>query len=354
MKKLFIIILILATASCSNNNITMFVGSYSAANEPGIYVYSFNTKTGKLVKKSEVSNILNPSFLAISNDNKNVYAVSETSENASVQMFEFTNDGLKYLSSSLVNGADPCYINVNEHNNFIITANYSGGNLTVVPVENQTLNAAEVWDFNDSVKSHMHCAVFSPDNKYLFASDLGKDRIYRFSVEYNGLNYNDSVYFELEKGSGPRHITFHPNGKYVYVINELSGKVTAFNYSDGILTPFQYIASDSTSGTGNKGSADIRISPDGKFLYSSNRLKADGISIFSIEPKNGVLNKTAYQDTGAHPRNFIISPDGNFLLVASKDGNDIEVFKRDFKTGLLKTTGITEKINKPVCLIFEN
>lgn len=352
MKNILLLISALLFIACNNDSETLvYIGSYTSVENPGIYVYSFNEKTGKLTRKQEISNVENPSYLALSDNNKYLYSVSERSEEPQVNKYKVNGDSLEYLNFTPNHGADPCYIAVSKNNNYVVTANYTGGSLSFI---SNTLQETKVWDFNDSVsKSHIHCTVFSPDNKYLFVTDLGKDRIYRFNVHSNSIDYNDSVYFDLEKGSGPRHLVFHPSNKYVYVINELSGKVTGFNYFDGILSPFQYVASDSTSGTNNKGSGDIHISPDGKFLYSSNRLVADGISIFSIDNESGLLTKIAYQDTGAHPRNFAISSDGRFLLVASRDNNEIGVFERNMENGLLKSTGMKEQISKPVCIIFQ-
>ena len=153
----------------------------------------------------------------------------------------------------------------------------------------------------------------------------------------------------MKAGSGPRHLTFSPNGHYAYLINELSGTVIAFEYKDGDLKEIQTIAADTVNA---QGSADIHISPDGKFLYASNRLKADGIAIFNIHPDNGMLAKAGYQLTGIHPRNFIITPNGKYLLVACRDSNVIQVYERDADTGLLTDVHQDIKVDKPVCIKF--
>ena len=212
-------------------------------------------------------------------------------------------------------------------------------------------------DKERQTQPHLHCIKFTPDHKYLLASDLGTDQIHVFPVSENVtdgvshslLNESEEFNIKVESGSGPRHICFHPNQKFAYLINEISGKVIAFSYDKGKLNAIQYIEADTV---GAKGSGDIHISPDGKFLYASNRLKADGIAIFSINQEEGTLTKTGYQLTGIHPRNFIISRNGRYLLVACRDSNSIQVFERDSQTGLLKDTGKTIKTNKPVCLKF--
>ena len=170
---------------------------------------------------------------------------------------------------------------------------------------------------------------------------MGTDKIHKFGInesnEGNYLKVGTPAAFDVAPGSGPRHLDFHPNGKYAYLINELSGAVIAFNYdaNAGNLTQIQTIQADTLSA---KGSADIHVSPDGKFLYASNRLKGDGIAIFSINQVDGKLTKVGYQETGVHPRNFVITPNGKFLLVASRDNDVIQIFLIDRVTGLLENT----------------
>lgn len=153
----------------------------------------------------------------------------------------------------------------------------------------------------------------------------------------------------LPPGSGPRHLIFSKDGNYAYLITELSGKVIAFTYANGKLNAIQTITADTVQA---KGSADIHLSPDGKYLYTTNRLKEDGIAIFEVNPENGMLAKVGYQLTDPHPRHFNITPNGKYLLVACRDSNTIQVFRRDVKSGLLQTTGQDIKIDQPVCIQF--
>jgi 6-phosphogluconolactonase (cycloisomerase 2 family) len=155
---------------------------------------------------------------------------------------------------------------------------------------------------------------------------------------------------KLETGFGPRHLAFHPNGKYLYCIGELSGKVAVFTYNDYKPEIIQTINSDTTQTSGKKGSADIHLTSDGRFLYSSNRLKADGIAIFSVNQENGQLTFIGYQPTGIHPRNFTITPNDKFLLCANRDTNNIQIFEIDSVSGLLHNTGKDIHLDKPVCL----
>jgi len=203
-------------------------------------------------------------------------------------------------------------------------------------------------------KPHVHCVVFSPDYRFLYVPDLGIDQVSIYAYKQGDvqpLMPADPSYAGFPPGSGPRHIIFHPNGKWAYVIHELDGKVTAFSYSEGKLTPFQAISTLPPDFKGQISGADIHTSPDGKFLYASNRGTLNNIVIYAIDQRSGRLQKKGQQSTGGKtPRNFMIDPSGSFLLAANQDTDNIVVFKRNKTTGLLKATGHTAQVPKPVCL----
>lgn len=350
----------------ANQELTMLVGTYTAGDSKGIYSFRFDEETGSSTALSVVE-IENPSYLVPSADGKFVYAVSEfNNEQAAANAFAFNKEKgtFKFLNSQKTGGEDPCYIITNGNN--VVTANYSGGSISVFPIakDGSLLPASDVIKFEGAgidkerqEKSHLHCVRITPDGKYMLADNLGTDRIYKFIINPNAdaenkesfLKEGSPAAFEVKAGSGPRHLTFAPNGHYAYLINELSGTVITFGYKDGNLEEIQTITADTV---GAKGSADIHISPDGKFLYASNRLKADGIAIFRIDSPNGTLTKAGYQLTGIHPRNFIITPNGKYLLVACRDDNVIQVYKRNADTGLLTDIHKDIKVDKPVCVKF--
>lgn len=354
------------SSDTENQELTMLVGTYTAGDSKGIYSFRFDEETGTATALSEAE-VENPSYLTPSADGKYVYAVSEfNNEQAAVNAFAFDKEKgtFQLLNSQKTGGEDPCYIITNGNN--VITANYSGGSISVFPLakDGSLLPASDIIEFEGSgadkerqEKPHLHCVCITPDGKYLFADNLGTDQIHKFIINPNAdaenkesfLKEGSPAVFEVDAGSGPRHLTFAPNGNYAYLINELSGTVIAFEYKDGDLEEIQTIAADTV---GAKGSGDIHISPDGKFLYASNRLKADGIAIFRIDSENGKLTKTGYQLTGIHPRNFIITPNGKYLLVACRDSNVIQVYERNADTGLLSDIHKDIKVDKPVCIKF--
>ena len=204
---------------------------------------------------------------------------------------------------------------------------------------------------------HLHCVRITPDGKYLLADDLGTDQIHKFNINPNANADNKEKFltkgtpeaFKVAPGSGPRHLIFNSDGKFAYLINEIGGTVIAFRYADGMLDEIQTVAADTVNA---QGSGDIHLSPDGKYLYASNRLKADGVAIFKVDETNGTLTKVGYQLTGINPRNFIITPNGKYLLVACRDTNVIQIFERDQATGLLTDIKKDIKVDKPVCLKF--
>lgn len=347
----------------------LLVGSYATSDEEAIKVYRFDEQTGDAKYISGLKGIPNPSFLTSSADGKNIFTVSEgDGKNPTANAIKF-NKGqgtLTLLNSQPTGGDLPCYIILSPTEKFVVTANYMGGSITVFPLdkEGKLLPDTHLISFTGNgpnkerqEQPHLHCVIFTPDRENLLANDLGTDRMYVFPVSKHVtdgmarslLDETRGFNIQMEPGSGPRHICFHPNSKFAYLISELSGKITTFSYKSAKLERLQTIVCDTA---GACGSADIHVSNDGKFLYASNRLKADGIAIFSIHPEKGTLTKVGYQLTGIYPRNFSISPNGRYLLVICRDSNCIQIFERNKNTGLLKDTGKTIKMNKPAYLEF--
>lgn len=356
----------MALTSCmqKESELYLFVGSYAEATDPGITLYRFDTDKGTATLVKEFSGIQDPSYQAVSRDEKFVYSVSETDASdakACAYSFDKSTGELRLLNEQKTDGRAPCYIWVDSKRRLAVTANYNGGSISVFPLSgNGTLQPAKLYSFEGCTPGserqsvpHLHCVYASPDERYLYANDLGTDRIYKYELiaSEGGLCLEEGTpaYFSLPAGEGPRHTVFHPNGKWAYLIGELSGRVTVMDYDNGNLTPVQSIEADTLHASG---SADIHITPDGRFLYASNRLIGDGLAIFSIDQANGKLTKAGYQPTGIHPRNFIITPDGKYLLCASRDSNLVQVFEIDPQTGLLKDTGKDIRVSKPVCLKF--
>lgn len=357
------------SSSSSSEPLQLLVGSYAPATAEGVQVYHFDPNTGECVYRSGYKGISNPSYLAVAPSGKRVYVVSEEVDSSAgvyALAFDSQKAALTPLNRQPANGAAPCYIAISPDERFVATANYMGGNISLIGLdaEGTLIGKITLIDFEgngpDTLRqeqAHLHCISFTPDAKYLLANDLGSDCIHTFRLagaadgcaEYVDCSTQRAV--PVASGTGPRHLAFHPNGRFAYIIGELSGEVTAFSYEEERFTALQTIAADSV---GARGSADIHLSPDGRFLYASNRLQADGIAIFRVDGETGLLTKAGYQPTGRHPRNFAIAPDGKFLLVACRDENRVEIYARDMESGLLHDTGHRIVMDKPVCLKFVN
>jgi 6-phosphogluconolactonase len=353
----------------AQKNYFMLVGTYTSAGSEGIYVYDFNTTTAQSKPVSSVKTA-NPSFLAISPNGKYVYAVNEGADTkikgGRVASFSFNNitGELVALNNQSSGGNNPCYITTDKTGKWVIVANYSSGTLAVLPVaKNGILDTAvtKIQHIGQSVnterqnESHVHSTVLSPDNKFLFVPDLGIDKVmvYRFDNTKGYITAAASPFVMTKPGSGPRHFVFHPNKKYAYLVEELTGGISAYRYmaKSGQLNLIQNISTLPPEYMGNAGSADIHVSPDGKFLYASNRGESNTIAIFSIDKKSGILTSVGHQSTmGKTPRNFNFDPSGNFLLVANQNSDEIVIFKIDRITGLLTDTGKRIAVSKPVCI----
>ena len=350
------------------NNLTMFVGTYTeGGNSKGIYTYRFNQENGTFELLSSAT-AANPSFLTLSSDGKHLYAVSEYNDGRQgAYSFDLSQDKalLSYpVFQSTVSkeelkqaGADPCHIVTD--GNYVITANYTGGDISVFPLDAEGKLKAETQHIAFVGKTpkhvaHIHCIIPTPDKKYILATDLGNDRVYRFRYNKKARKNAEvltaqQVAYEVSDRQGPRHLTFSKDGRFAYLIGELGGECVVLGYHKGKLKEVQRLMADEGGG---RGSADIHISPDGRFLYTSHRLKKDGIAIFAIDPKKGTLTKVGYQLTGIHPRNFAITPNGKYLLVACRDDNKIQVFRRDEATGKLTDTSLNISVDKPTCVAF--
>ena len=355
----------LSLSLCSQKSKEQFliIGTYTSGTSDGIYVYKFNTETGQ---NSFVSSIKtsNPSYLTISPNKKFVYAVNEDDPgNVTAFVFNKPNSRLLQVNQQPSHGKHPCYITIDQNGKWVIVGNYSSGTVAVYPVnkDGSLGNATDtVLHEGSSVNSerqetaHVHATVLNTNNKTLYVPDLGMDKVmlYNLDNKMGKLKEFSTPFVMTEPGAGPRHIDLHPNGKYAYLMEELTGAVSVYKIEkDGYLSLLQNVSGLPRDFTGTVGSADIHVSPDGKFLYCSNRGESNTLGIFSINPANGQLFWIDHQSTlGKTPRNFNFDPTGNFLLVANQNSDEIVIFKRDKQTGLLTDTGKRINVSKPVCL----
>ena len=356
---LFSLLCVLETFSLTTY---VFFGSYNKnTSSDGIYIYKLDTNNGNLTKISSNRSIPNPSFLTLSPNGKFLYACTEslTKNAGSVSSYEFDtqNGTLKFLNVQKSCGENPVYLTIDKSGKWLINANYTLSSISVYPItDNGMINpAVQTLQFFEGSNvdpirqdySHLHSAVFSANQDYMFFTDLGADKIRTYKFHESDLTpLQEDCTINSPPGSGPRHFTFHPNGLYAYCIEELEGAISVYRYSNGRLDSIQRVFTHPINYNKMIMSADIHISPDGKFLYASNRGNQNNIIIFEIK-ENGTLSEVGYQSTfGEHPRIFAIDPSGQFLIVTNLISGNVVVFRRDKETGLLDKVGKKVKIKK--------
>ncbi|KWO48127.1 3-carboxymuconate cyclase [Burkholderia ubonensis] len=353
----------------------LLVGTYTDGGSDGIYVYRFDTKTGSVAPVSSTKTV-NPSYLLPSRDGRTVYAVNElpgdngpADQRGGISAFRFDakTGALAFINRVSSEGNDPCYLSLSPDGKYLVTANYSvaadpGGSFAVFPLrEDGAVGQAALTVHHQGsgpVKgrqdgAHAHSAVFSPDGRTLFVQDLGADRIfgYRYTVDGSRglISPTDTRYTPVKPGSGPRHLVFDANGRYAYVTSELNAAVEVFGHQDGKLTPVQTVPMAAPGFKGKVGGAALHLSPDGRFLYASNRGDANEIVIYAVNPADGRLKTVGRQSSlGRTPREFLIDPTGKWLIVGNQDSDTFYVFRRDAQTGKLDANPHKVTIGKPV------
>lgn len=366
MKRNVLIVLVLLSCihfQAQEKKFNLLIGTYTKSCESkGVYVYEFDSETGESHYKSATENSINPSFLTLSKKNDFIYTVNEDGPKSTVSAFKYdaSNGKLDFLNKQNVENPGPCYI-INDDKN-VITANYTGGSVAVfgknkngslTKLKQLMQHSGKGINSKRQEKSHVHMVQFSPNHQLVLATDLGTDKMYIYQYKPTAakpLEFKDSI--SVKGGSGPRHFTFSKDGKKLYLLQELDGTLSVFNYAKGKL---QLVQETTVLADGFKESftaADIHISPDERFLYATNRKEANTITCFKIL-KDGKLELVSRISTlGDGPRNFAIDPTGNFLLVGHQYTNNIVVFKRNKETGALTDTGKRIELCSPVCLVF--
>lgn len=353
------------------NEVFLIAGTYTSGKSEGIYVFRYRQDNMEASLVFTATGIKNPSYLTVAPGGNKIYAVSEMNGNGDagrVVSYDFdpTTGAMRKLNDQPSGGDDPCYVTVDKTNKWVIVGNYSSGSLSVLPIQADGSLGASVEkiihtgsgpDKNRQEKPHVHATVLSPDNRFLFVPDLGTDKImiYHFNAKTGKLKAAKMPFAQTKPAAGPRHFTFHATGKFAYIMEELSGSVTAFRYTakSGRLKAVQNISSVPAGFTGQAGSADIHLSDDGRFLYASNRGESNTIAIYTVDPSTGKLSLAGHQSVlGKGPRNFSITPDGKHLIVANQGTDEMVIFKRNTETGLLTDTGKRIGVPNPVCIAW--
>jgi len=360
---------IVALSTVSAEPLQVYFGTYTGGenSSKGIYRSTLEIETGGLSEPVLAAEAKNPSFLEIHPNGRFLYAVSESGAAGTVSAYAIDKEtgALQLLNQAPSGGVGPCHVNIDHTGKNALVTNYGSGSVSVIPIEPDG-RLAKPTGFvqhegssvnpNRQKEPHAHSINVSPDNHFAFVADLGIDKImiYRLDAEKGTIVPNDPPFAKLKLGSGPRHFAFHPNGKFAYVINELACTVTAFAYepASGALSEVQTITTLPVGFGGSSSCAEVRVHPNGKFLYGSNR-GHDSIAVYRIDPAKGTLTLVEHETADIKtPRNFNIDPTGTFCLVANQGSDSVVVFRIDPQTGALEPTGHKISVGKPVCIRF--
>lgn len=353
------------------DSLYVYVGTYTGPGRAeGIYVYRMDTASGALAHAHTVAGVDNPSFLALHPHRPHLYAVNEVgtdegSVGGGVSAFaiDTATGSLSPLNRQPSHGTSPCHLTLDPSGRYVLVANYGSGSVAVFPVQpdGRLGEATDVVQHagrgpNPRRQSgpHAHFVSMDPAGTCVLVCDLGIDRImiYRLDGTAGKLVANDLPYAQVSSGAGPRHLAFHPNGRYAYVVNELDSTLVAFAYGRGALQVVQTAATLPADFVGANTCAHVIVAPSGKFVYGSNR-GHDSIAIFAIDQETGRPAAVGHESTrGRTPRNFGIDPTGTFLLAANQNTNTIVAFRIDQATGRLTPTGQVTEALAPVCIIF--
>jgi len=359
------------------DQLILYIGTYTEkeghvdGKATGIYIYSMDRATGQLTYTGVSPFTINPSFIKVHPNGKWLYAVNETGNETgemagSVSAFRLTDDGRKLELINTVSSAGnyPCHIDTDQTGRWAFAANYGSGTVALFPIgDDGTIGEAVSVDQHKGKgltsrqeSAHAHMIISSPDNRFIYSCDLGTDRIYIYRLDtIRGELTSAGDPYVAAPGSGPRHMTFHPNKSLAYVVNELNGTIACLKVDSltGSLTSFQVVATTPGDNGMNASCADIHFTPSGKYLYASNRGAFNSIAMYSADPVTGELTFLGNQPVnGKTPRSFVIDPSGSFLLVANQDSDNVVTFRIDQATGMLTETGMDANIPTPVCLKF--
>jgi 6-phosphogluconolactonase len=359
-------------AATSQGKYLVYVGTYTQRGSQGIYAFSYDAASGSLTPLGLAAESSNPSFLAVHPNHKFLYAVNENtsyqgqkSGAISAYSIDPVSGKLTLLNEVASRGADPCHISLDHTGKFVLVANYTGGNLAVFPVggDGKLGQASEFIQHNGTGPNkerqeapHAHWIDLSHDNHFVLNADLGLDQvfIYHFDAAKGTLKDNNPPSAKVAPGAGPRHVAFSPNGKFVYVINELNSTLTTFSFDPkkGTATELQAVSTLPKDFNGQNDTAEVKVHPSGKFVYGSNR-GHNSIAVFAVDAKKGTLTLVeSASTTGKTPRNFEIDPTGTRLFVANQESDNVIVFAIDPNTGKLTPTGTEVKVAVPASIQF--
>ena len=349
----------------------VFITAFAPAEEGAIHAYHMNPNSGQLTLAHKTTDVEHPFFIAISPDNRFLYSIhapgqfgGEQFEQVASYALKGRTGGLRLLNRQSALGSAACYLDVDSTGKSVLLANYTTGSIASFAVKTDgSLSEATTFvqhkgsSVNETRQQgpHAHCIVISPDNRFVYVADLGLDQVlgYRLNASEARLVPAPQPFVRTLPGAGPRHLTFHPNKQHVYVINELANSITAFDYDSnkGLLIEQQTQSTLPDDFEGTSHCADLKITPDGQFLYGTNR-GHDSIASYRLDNKGAMTLLRIESSLGGSPQNLAITRDGKFLICANMGGNNVIVFNIDSVTGKLTPAGSPLAITGPSCILI--
>jgi 6-phosphogluconolactonase len=378
LQRLIALLLPLVTITCTTTStpekILFYVGSSDGSLEQSIFLCELDYSSGQVAILDLFPGSKASSYLVLSPDKEFLYAIDGTQadpqkKNASVASFQVTDlgSGLKFMNRQSSEGRGPCHISCHPDGSHIFVANYAEGNIAayqladdgrISPASDIIQHTGSGPDTRRQTKAYAHHIMPDPSGNFVLATDLGADRvfIYKFDNESGKLTPNpEQEFFKTEPGAGPRHLAFHPKKPYLFIVHELNGTLTSckYNQKTGRIEEINTVSNLPADFTGNNNPAAVRVHPDGQYVYASNRVGHNSITVFQIKDSGAVERIQVMEDVPAHPRDFNIDPLGKFLLVAGQQGDAIEIFRIDESTGKLSRTGQKIQMKSPACILFK-
>lgn len=354
------------------NSYRMYVGTFTRNRSPeqGIFWYQFYPESGQLTLEGTADAGPDPAFLTLSADGRFLYSVNETAEfegqpggGVSAFAVEPASGALTHLNSRRSFGGSPCYISLDQTGKWVLVANYMGGNITVYPLRAD----GSLGPFSDFVQHrghgpnptrqegpHAHSIRMDPTNRLALVADLGLDQVklYQLDLSSGKLSLDPANPLTIHPGAGPRHLDFHPNGKWLYIVNELDSTLSFYSVDAGTFTHMQTLSTLPEGYSGEKWVADVHVHPNGQWVYVSNRAH-DSLATFAIDPASGKVSLCCVVPSGgATPRNFALDPSGRWLIAAHQNGNSLVVFGLDPVSGVPSPNGVEVNVPAPVCVRF--
>lgn len=344
----------------------LFIGTYTRETSKGIYALQLDTATGQLTSPTVAAETGNPSYLALSPDRRFLYAVSESDAMAAAFAINPDRSGLTSLAASQsAGGRAPCHLAVDHSGRTLLVANYHTGVVASLPIKRDGAlqapatviqHAGSSVDPDRQRSPHVHSVTLSPDNRHVLVCDLGLDKIFTYRLEPGSatLTAGEPPFIVAAPGSGPRHFAFAPDGRHAFAIAEMAGTLTAYRFEprNGALTALDTQSTLAPDWQGENSSAAVRVHPNGRFVYGSNR-GPDTITVFSFNATSGRLSWVESVPSGGQgPRDFSLSPDGRWLVAAHQTTGNLTVFRVDPGTGRLEATPHTAQLSLPVCVLF--